>query len=89
MRGYRIRGRVQGVGFRWWTQRTGRELGVGGHVRNLPDGAVEVHAAGAADALDAFEGALHRGPPAAVVESVESIPADPRTPTDEFRMEWW
>jgi acylphosphatase len=88
-RGFVVRGRVQGVGFRWWTQRIGSDLGLGGHVRNLPDGSVEVHVSGAADALDVFERALHQGPPAARVSSVESIAADSRTPTREFLMERW
>jgi acylphosphatase len=88
-RGYRVRGRVQGVGFRWWAQHTGRRLGLGGHVRNLPDGSVEVHAAGAREALEALERALYEGPPAAVVDSVESIAGDARTPLHEFQMERW
>ncbi len=88
-RGYLVRGRVQGVGFRWWTQRTGAALGLGGHVRNLADGSVEVHAAGALDALDALERALHAGPPGAVVRSVERIDPDARTPVDVFQMERW
>lgn len=69
-RAYRVTGRVQGVGFRWWTQRVAEELGLIGDVRNLPDGAVEVRAAGAASALDALERALHEGPPSARVEGV-------------------
>lgn len=88
-RGYLVRGRVQGVGFRWWTQRTGSELGLGGHVRNLHDGSVEVHVAGTADVLDAFERSLHEGPTLARVSSVDRIEADPRTPTDAFQMERW
>ena len=39
----RIRGKVQGVGFRWWTQRNARELSVDGWVLNAPDGSVEAH----------------------------------------------
>jgi acylphosphatase len=88
-RGFVVRGRVQGVGFRWWTQRMGTDLGLGGHVRNLADGSVEVHVAGTAEALAAFERALHQGPPAARVSSVESIAADARTPAHEFQMERW
>jgi len=88
-RGFLVRGRVQGVGFRWWTQRVGSELGLGGHVRNLADGSVEVHAAGAPDVLDAFERALRQGPPASRVGSVERIDGDPRTPADGFHMERW
>lgn len=88
-RGYRVRGRVQGVGFRWWTQHTATRLGLGGHVRNLPDGSVEVHAAGAPEALEALERALREGPPPARVDSVEVIAGDARTPVNEFQMERW
>ncbi|MCK6371529.1 MAG: acylphosphatase, partial [Gammaproteobacteria bacterium] len=46
-------------------------LGLQGHAINLPDGRVEVLAAGPAAAVAALERWLHRGPPAARVESVE------------------
>lgn len=46
-----VSGRVQGVGFRWWTQNTARALGLAGRVRNLPDGRVEISAQGAPDAV--------------------------------------
>ena len=46
-----VSGRVQGVGFRWWTQNTARALGLAGSVRNLPDGRVEVYAQGNPDAV--------------------------------------
>lgn len=88
-RGYVVRGRVQGVGFRWFTQRMGLRLGLAGHVRNLPDGAVEVHAHGSLEALESFEGSLRRGPPSARVDSVVRIPADPRTPDRGFLVEEW
>ena len=41
-----VRGRVQGVGFRWWTRARAMELGLVGHARNLPDQRVEVSAQG-------------------------------------------
>ena len=66
-----VRGRVQGVGFRYFAARAGRRLGLYGHVRNLPDGRrVEVIAEGPRPALDALVRELHAGPPLAVVESV-------------------
>lgn len=46
-----VRGRVQGVGFRWWTRSRALELGLVGYARNLPDGRVEVLAQGPADAV--------------------------------------
>ena len=57
-----ITGRVQGVGFRAATEETARALGVGGWVRNMPDGAVEVEAEGPEDALRELEQFLRRGP---------------------------
>lgn len=57
-----VRGRVQGVGFRACTQDVARELGLGGWVRNLPDGAVEVEAVGEEAALRELEKFLRRGP---------------------------
>jgi acylphosphatase len=47
-----VRGRVQGVGFRWWTRSRALELGLRGWARNLPDGRVEVLAQGEAAAVD-------------------------------------
>jgi len=88
-RGYRVSGIVQGVGFRWFTRHEGQRLGLGGHVRNLPDGRVEVHARGPVLALEALERALLLGPPASRVAGVERIDADPRTPTDDFLLERW
>lgn len=49
-----VRGRVQGVGFRWWVRARALELGLVGYARNLSDGRVEVLAQGRRDALDAF-----------------------------------
>lgn len=76
--GFRLEGRVQGVGFRWWTTRQARELGLAGTVRNRPDGSVEVFARGDPEALREFRGRLEEGPRTAVVRSIESIepPAD-------------
>lgn len=47
-----VRGRVQGVGFRWWTRARALELGLSGHARNLPDGRVEVNAQGPRSAVE-------------------------------------
>ncbi len=57
-----VRGRVQGVGFRWWTRARALELGLVGHARNLPDGRVEVCAQGAADAVEALVALLQEDP---------------------------
>ena len=66
-----VRGRVQGVGFRFTTQYEGQKLGLGGWVRNCPDGSVEVEAEGPADAVETFLSFLHRGPLGAHVSAVE------------------
>ncbi|WP_341676337.1 acylphosphatase [Niveibacterium sp. SC-1] len=74
----RIRGVVQGVGFRWSTVREARSLGLRGWVRNRTDGSVEAIAAGPADALAALVRWAHRGPPAArVAEVISEAVADP------------
>jgi len=70
-----IRGRVQGVGFRWFVRETARGLRLRGWVKNRPDGNVEVAAAGSDEDLQQLAEALGRGPRGAVVESVEKLPA--------------
>ena len=66
-----VSGRVQGVGFRFFAERTAANLGVGGYVRNLFDGRVEVYAIGSGEQMDALKGALRRGPRMAAVDQVE------------------
>lgn len=70
-RQFRVVGRVQGVGFRWFVQLRAEELGLSGWVRNRPDGSVEVAVAGDDSALDRLEAALREGPPHARVSAVE------------------
>jgi acylphosphatase len=65
-----VGGRVQGVGFRAATRGQARRLGLRGHARNLPDGRVEVLAAGDAEALEALARWLAHGPPMARVDEV-------------------
>lgn len=65
-----LAGRVQGVGFRYFTRQAAERLGVVGWVRNLPTGEVEVRAAGSAAALDAFRRQLRQGPPGSRVDSL-------------------
>jgi acylphosphatase len=66
----RVRGRVQGVGFRAWTAATALRLELDGWVRNRSDGSVEVFAAGTDSAVDALVEALRRGPRGARVDRV-------------------
>jgi acylphosphatase len=57
-----VRGRVQGVGFRWWTRARALELGLAGHARNMVDGRVEVLAQGDPSAVLRLEELLREEP---------------------------
>ena len=70
-----VQGRVQGVGYRAWTVRRARALGLAGWVRNRSDGAVEILAAGPPEALAALVAACRIGPPSSSVASVDHAPA--------------
>ena len=71
-----VSGRVQGVGFRYFTDAVARRQGVAGWVRNLPGGKVEILAR-LAENKSAFLAELRRGPPSARVDGVETRPAPP------------
>ena len=70
-----IRGRVQGVGYRYFAQKSAQSLGLTGYARNLDDGRVEVYAAGPAARLSELAPLLHRGPRWADVRGVEEMEA--------------
>jgi acylphosphatase len=70
-RRYVISGRVQGVGYRYFTEAVAAREGIHGWVRNLPGGSVEVSAEGDADAVERFERAIRHGPPGARVDDVD------------------
>ena len=70
-RRYVVGGRVQGVGFRYFTEATAARERILGWVRNMPDGRVEISAEGDAEALDRFERSLRHGPPHARVDRVD------------------
>ena len=67
-----VRGRVQGVGFRYFVQQNAVELAITGWVRNTWDGSVEFAAEGAHASLLRLLGLLYQGPPSALVDDVES-----------------
>ena len=73
----RISGRVQGVGYRDWTQRKATELGLSGWVRNLASGEVEAVFSGPAEAVDAMLAACRRGPQFARVDDVKIAETEP------------
>ena len=66
-----ISGKVQGVGFRYFTQQNATKLGVHGYAKNLPNGKVEVVAEGDKATLDEFVKILWKGPPASRVEDLK------------------
>ena len=70
---YLVEGQVQGVGFRYFVRHRAVQLGLGGRVRNLPDGRVEVVAQGPPGALAEMEAALWRGPSLAQVRRVVRV----------------
>ena len=71
-----VRGRVQGVGFRYFVERAAQELGLGGYARNLDDGRVEVYATGAPEKLSDLAGRLRVGPRWADVRGVDEQQAE-------------
>jgi len=71
-----VTGRVQGVGYRDWTQAVARQLGLSGWVRNRIDDTVEALFAGEAATVDRMVAACRRGPSLARVDRVEVLPAD-------------
>jgi acylphosphatase len=79
-----LRGRVQGVGFRWFVREAAREAGLAGWVRNRQDGAVELEAEGSAAALGAFRTLVARGPEGAVVSTVDDVPVSAETLAQPF-----
>ena len=82
-----IRGRVQGVGFRYFVDGEARALGITGWVRNNMDGAVEVLAQGSAAQLARLHERLRQGPRSARVDAVEVFPAPPNPDLKTFRIE--
>ena len=72
-----VHGKVQGVSFRAWTVAQATALGLDGWVRNRADGTVEVVAAGPVERLDALVAHCRRGPPAARVDRVAVVLAEP------------
>ena len=82
-----VRGRVQGVGFRWFVEREAHILQIAGWVRNNADGSVEVLAQGTRDQLLGLRSRLREGPRAARVDNVEESEAKPAAGISSFRIE--
>ena len=81
-----VRGRVQGVGFRWFVEREAQILRISGWVRNNHDGSVEVLAMGTRDQLAGLRSRLQDGPRAARVDDVEESEADPVAGLSSFQV---
>jgi len=81
-----IHGRVQGVGFRWFTHDAAAREGVHGWVRNLADGSVEVFAEGESESVRRLEAAVRRGPASARVETFETEDHAPSGRTTGFEI---
>ena len=86
-RRFLVRGRVQGVGFRWFVEREAHTLGVAGWVRNNSDSSVEILAMGSREQLSALRSRLQQGPRAARVDAVEESEAKPVAGLTNFRIE--
>lgn len=83
-----VSGAVQGVGYRFFTQRVSQRIGVAGYVKNLRDGRVEVYAVGSASQLSALRRELERGPQgASVSEVVDEEAAVEEKYSDQFSIE--
>jgi acylphosphatase len=86
-RRYLVRGRVQGVGFRWFVEREAHLLGIAGWVRNNHDGSVEILAQGTRDQLSGLHSRLREGPRAARVDAVEVADLQAVAGLSSFRIE--
>ena len=82
----RVRGRVQGVGFRYFVQREAQRLSLSGWVRNLRSGDVQVMAEGSEEDLQTLLQLLRKGPPMAWVERVDYDWKEPRGERGSFEI---
>ncbi|MCC6262299.1 MAG: acylphosphatase [Bryobacterales bacterium] len=80
-----VRGRVQGVGYRFFVEKHAQRMGLRGYAKNLGDGTVEVVAYGASSAIQELEGLLRIGPRLALVSGVETETA-PSGDYTQFRV---
>lgn len=82
-----VRGRVQGVGFRWFVEHEARALGISGWVRNNSDSSVEVLASGTGEQLSSLRSRLQQGPRASRVDKIEEADAKPVPGLNTFRID--
>lgn len=86
-RKFRLSGLVQGVGFRFFTQRVAARYQVRGYVRNLDDGRVEAWAQGPEKSVEAFKHDITAGPQYSRVDEIEEIVFEPSSEYSAFRIE--
>ncbi len=86
-RKFMFSGAVQGVGFRFFTQRVAARYQIRGYVRNLEDGRVEALAQGGERSVEAFKQDLTAGPRFSRVDDVEEIVIEPNEAFSSFRIE--
>ena len=86
-RKFTISGLVQGVGFRFFTQRSAARHQVLGYVKNLKNGSVEAYAEGSAETVEAFKQDLTAGPTYSKVEEIEELVLEPTGLYSSFRIE--
>ena len=79
-----VRGRVQGVGFRWFVRERARRWGLTGWVRNNPDGSVELAARGDPVGLEGIRRDVATGPRGAEVGAIDDLPIDGTAGDDPF-----
>lgn len=75
-----VSGRVQGVGFRWFTREKARRWGLAGWVRNRPDGSVEILVEGSTESIRGFIAMIRSGPPGSSVAEVRQSQAERKDP---------
>jgi len=82
-----LSGLVQGVGFRFFTQRVAARHQIRGYVKNLDDGRVEAFAQGGPKSVEAFKHDITAGPRFSKVSDIEEIVLEPNTAYSAFRIE--
>jgi len=86
VRRYLISGKVQGVGYRYFTKGLADQLGIVGWVKNLPDGRVETRAEGTLEQLERYREVLGQGPVGARVDQIEEIELTDRPGWSRFEL---
>ncbi len=81
-----VSGRVQGVGFRYFTRSAAGRIDVGGYVRNRPDGTVEAEVEGLPGEVDRFVQELRKGPPGSRVDHVDVTDLPPQEGEEGFEI---